>query len=119
MLYCRAVWVALEREPVRSAKAIRMLTTMMFWRFWMSRSVSIVSSRRNPTRHWVRLVMSRRPVLLVLPPFVTLPSASADAICSDTSTGMPSTAPSCPCSRVALGPSLSKVRKLVMLRLRM
>ncbi len=51
MLYCRAVWVAVERDPVRSAKAMRRLTTMIFCLFWMSRSVSITSSRRNPTLH--------------------------------------------------------------------
>ena len=33
MLYCSAVWVAVARLPVRSMKASRILTTMMFCRF--------------------------------------------------------------------------------------
>ena len=40
---------------------------------------------------------------------MTLPSTSASCICSDTITGIPSTAPSIPVSSVALGPSLSIV----------
>ena len=45
MLYWRAVWVAVEREPLRSCKAMRKLTTMTFCRFCGSRTVSMVSSR--------------------------------------------------------------------------
>ena len=40
-----------------------------------------------------------------------MPSASASRICSDTMTGIPSTAPSIPVSTVAFGPNLSIVRK--------
>ena len=76
----------------------------------------MVSSRLKPTRHWERLTISRRPLVLAEPPLVILPSASAVRICSDTMTGMPSTAPNCPVSSVAWGPNLSRVRKLSMLR---
>ena len=54
-------------------------------------------------------------MLATFPAAVTLPSASASAICSDTTTGTPSTEPSWPVSSVALGPSLSTVWNSVML----
>ena len=77
MLYCRAVWVAVDLVPLRSCKAIRKLTTMMFCRFWASRTVSIASSFLKPTRHWLRLTISSLPVSVPLPPSVTFPSVSA------------------------------------------
>ena len=84
--------VSFEKKGREKNKCLlETLTTMMFCRFWMSRVVSIISSRRNPRRHWVRFTTSSRPLVLVLPPSVTLPSASDFAICSDTMTGMPST----------------------------
>ncbi len=66
MLYCNAVCVAVVRVPVRSMNASLMLTTMMFCRFWMSRVVSIISSRRKPSRHCVRFTASSRPLVFAM-----------------------------------------------------
>ena len=100
---------ALVRVPLRSENAILMLTTMMFCRFCMSRSVSMVSRLRNPIRHCAVLTASTLPVSVALPALVIFPSVSANRICPDTISGCPYTAPSCPVRIVAFVPSFSTV----------
>ena len=103
-----------EALSIRPSKATLMLATRTVCLFWMSRSLSIISSRLNPSRYMFRFTASTRPVSVTLPPELTFPSMSASNICSEMITGIPSMSPSWPVSSVALGPSFSTVRKFSM-----
>ena len=61
-LYCSAVCVAVDLDPLRSDSPCRKLTVTTVCRFCVSRYTSIVMSRRKPCAHCVRLNASSRPV---------------------------------------------------------